>query len=95
MTTLLEEIEDLYNKFSEKAYEPQYLDRKTKELIAFSNSIVIDCKHCMKWHLKSAIAAGASMNEISEVVAIAMTVSAGKARGVAQDIIMGEIKNQK
>lgn len=84
---LLNQIEELYDQFSESVYSSGYLDKKTKELIAFSNSIIIDCKHCMKWHLKEALTAGAKPEEIAEVVALAMSVAAGKMRGVAREII--------
>lgn len=88
MTVLLKEIEELYNSFCNSVYEPRYLDKKTKELIAFSNSVIINCKHCMRHHLRAAIKEGATKEEIAESVALAMSVSAGKTRGVARDIIM-------
>lgn len=94
MTVLLNEIEELYNSFSKAAYEPRYLDRKTKELIAFSNSVIINCKHCMKHHLKAALKEGATKEEIAESVALAMSVSAGKIRGVARDIVMENTLNE-
>ena len=86
---LLKEIEALYDQFADEVYAPRHLDKKTKELIAFSNSIMIDCKHCMKWHLREALEAGASQEEIAEVVALTMSVSAGKMRGIARETIEG------
>ena len=87
MRTLLKEIGDLYTNFTGPVYEAGHLDKKTKELIAFSNSVIIDCKPCMKVHLNQALSAGASEEEINEAVALAMTVSAGKARLAAQETI--------
>jgi AhpD family alkylhydroperoxidase len=94
ISMFLNEFEELHGKFTKIVYEPGKLDRKTKELIAFSNSVIIDCKHCMRWHLKAAAEAGASEEEVAEAVAIAMTVSAGKARSVAKDIIMENCEDE-
>ena len=38
---LLKELDELYNQFSDKAYEPKILDGKTKELIALACSIIV------------------------------------------------------
>jgi|AGTN01.2.fsa_nt_gi alkylhydroperoxidase AhpD family core domain len=87
---ILDDVERLYDTFSRAAYEPRHLDGKTKELIAFSNAVIIDCKHCMRVHYKRAIEAGAAEEEIAEATAIAMSISAGKAMAVAREVI-GEI----
>jgi AhpD family alkylhydroperoxidase len=92
---LLKKVDDLYNKFSNAVYESGHLDNKTKELIALSNSIMMDCKPCMKWHYEHALKAGATTEEIAETVALTMTVSAGKRRHDIQEIIAEYDKNKK
>jgi AhpD family alkylhydroperoxidase len=87
------EHEDLYYKFSDKVYESGVFDMKTKELFAFSNAIMIDCKGCMRSHYKKAIAEGATDEEIAVVIALCMTVAAGKRKGIVENII-AEVKKE-
>ena len=74
---LLKEINDLYERFASSVYRPNFLDEKTKELIALSNSVMADCVPCIEVHYKAAVKAGASREEIAESLALAMSVSAG------------------
>jgi len=90
---LLKEIEELYNKFANEVYKPNILDRKTKELIALSNSVMADCVPCIKYHYKKAVEAGASKEEIAEALAISMSVSAGSKRAKYSSVI-NEVENQ-
>jgi AhpD family alkylhydroperoxidase len=74
---LTKETEELYHRFSENAMKPAKLDRKTKELIAVSCSVVADCNPCIEHHYKQAQDAGASMEEIAEALAIPLAILAG------------------
>lgn len=74
---ILKEMDELWEKFSAKAYKPNILDGKTKELIAVSNSVTADCLPCLEYHYKRAVKAGATKEEIAESIAIAMSISAG------------------
>ncbi len=78
---LLEEVNELYNKFSEKVSSPNHLDLKTKALIAISCSVMADCVPCIEYNYESAVNSGASKQEIQEALAISMSVSAGSKRG--------------
>jgi AhpD family alkylhydroperoxidase len=84
---LLAEINDLYEHFSEKAYKTNILDKKTKELIAVSCSVMADCIPCIHHHYKEAIKAGATKEEISEALAISMSVSAGSKKAKYSQVI--------
>jgi AhpD family alkylhydroperoxidase len=77
---LLDDINELYDRFSDKAYTANLLDKKTKELIAVACSVMADCVPCIEWHYRQAVAAGASQDEISEALAISMSVSSGSKR---------------
>jgi AhpD family alkylhydroperoxidase len=92
---LLREINDLYDRFSNKVYQANILDKKTKELIAVACSVMADCVPCIEWHYQQAIAAGAAKEEISEALAIAMSVSSGSKRakyGPVVEKLEGAIK---
>ena len=77
---LPKDVNELYDAFSEKVAAPGNLDKKIKELIAIACSVVADCAPCIEWHYGQAKAAGANREEISEALAIAMSVAAGSKR---------------
>ena len=52
------------------------LDRKTKELIAIGVALALDCKNCVDGHIKKAIKDGATREELSETIAVALGVAA-------------------
>ena len=72
-----QELTDLVFRFNDAVYEPGHLDAKTKDLIAASNAVVVDCLPCLEYHYKSAIENGATPDEIKEAVAVAIAVSGG------------------
>ena len=74
---LSKDVEQLYDKFAETVYQPNVLDVKTKELIAMACSVMADCVPCIEYHHKKAIEAGATKGDISETLAITMSISAG------------------
>jgi len=67
---------EIYFGFYKETYKPSVLDRKTKELIAIAASLTAKCQGCLEGHLRKALKAGASRDEISEAIAIAIGVNA-------------------
>ena len=67
---------EIYFQFYKETYKPSVLDRKTKELIAISASLAAKCQGCLEGHIKKALKFGATREEISETIAIAMGVNA-------------------
>jgi AhpD family alkylhydroperoxidase len=67
---------EIYFQFYKETYKPSVLDRKTKELIAISASLAAKCQGCLEGHIKKALKFGASREEISESIAIAIGVNA-------------------
>ncbi len=84
---ILKEIDELWEKFSSNAYQPNILDGKTKELIAVSNSVMADCTPCLEYHYKRTVNSGASKEEIAESLAIAMSISAGSKKAKYSAVI--------
>jgi AhpD family alkylhydroperoxidase len=58
----------------EEAYRPGALDRKTKELMGLTASLVLRCDDCIAYHLIQAKESGASQEEIFETFHIALIV---------------------
>ena len=67
---------EIYFQFYKETYKPSVLDRKTKELIAIAASLAAKCQGCLEGHVKKARKFGASREEISESIAIAIGVNA-------------------
>ncbi len=92
---LLKEINELYNNFSDKVYEENTLNKKTKELIAVACSVMADCVPCINWHYQKAAEAGASKEEIAEALAISMSISSGSKRAKYSELIVNLGRNKK
>ena len=67
---------DVYFQFYKETYRPSVLDRKTKELVAIGASLTAKCQGCIEGHIRKALKFGASREEISETIAIAIGVNA-------------------
>jgi AhpD family alkylhydroperoxidase len=67
---------EIYFQFYKETYKPSVLDRKTKELVAIAASLAAKCQGCLEGHIKKALKFGASREEISESIAIAIGVNA-------------------
>ena len=66
----------IYLRFYKETYKASEIDRKTKELIAIAASLGFNCSGCLEGHLKKALEYGATKEEISESICIAMGVAA-------------------
>lgn len=72
----------VFNAFvalEQTAFTGGSLDKVTKELIAVGISIVINCESCMEWHIKQALDAGASEDQIIEAVEVGIEMGGGPA----------------
>ena len=70
-----------------KAFADGALDRKTKELMALSISIVTKCEPCMEWHLDQTMQHGATDQEIYETVDVAIEMGGGQAGAYARFVL--------
>lgn len=68
----------IYGEFYREIYfsEAKHLDTKTQELISIAASLVAKCQGCIEGHLKKALEAGATEEEISETICIAAAINA-------------------
>jgi AhpD family alkylhydroperoxidase len=74
-------------EMEEKAFRDGALDKKTKELMALSISIVTKCEPCMEWHLSQAMQAGAKDEEIFETIDVAIEMGGGQAGAYARFVL--------
>ncbi len=73
---LTPELKNLYMGFYKATYGKSVLDIKTKEFVAIGASLTVGCKGCLEGHLKKAKKVGATSDEIAEVIAVTLGVSA-------------------
>lgn len=66
-----------FMNFVEKAEAKGALDVKTKELIAVALSIAEHCEWCVAFHVKNAIEAGATKEEIMDACFVAVMMGGG------------------
>lgn len=71
-------LKDIYARFYKETYytDKKALDSKTQELIALACSLVAKCDGCVEGHIKKALKEGASKEEISEAIVIAIGINA-------------------
>ena len=74
-------------ELQKKAFQNNALDRKTKELMALSISIVTKCEPCMESHLYKAIKAGATDEEIYDTIDVAIEMGGGPAGAYARFVL--------
>ena len=75
--TLVEDrMKRIYFQFYRESYRKSEISRKNKELIALAASLGFRCEGCLNGHLKKALDFGATKEEISEAISIAMGVAA-------------------
>jgi AhpD family alkylhydroperoxidase len=66
-----------FSAIAQTALAPKALDGKTKELIALGIGIAIRCDDCIAFHIKAALERGATREEISETLGMAIYMGAG------------------
>ena len=66
-----------FSMLAREALKPGALDVKTKELIAIGIAIAARCDGCVGFHVKAAIKAGASREEVLETLSMAIYMGAG------------------
>ncbi len=64
------------NFYKESYFVPSALDLKTKELIAIGCSLVAKCDGCIQGHVRKALEIGATKEEISDAIAVAVGIAA-------------------
>jgi len=84
-----EETMKAFKDWNSRVMAPGELDKKTKELVAVACAYMTCCPYCIEGHAKAAIEAGATKEELAEVIQIAMALAAGARiahRNIALDV---------
>jgi AhpD family alkylhydroperoxidase len=77
MTMIEPRFRELYKAFYKETYfTPTALDLKTKELISIAVSAAVRCEGCLEGHIKKALEIGATKQEISDALVVAVGIAA-------------------
>jgi AhpD family alkylhydroperoxidase len=77
MSMMEPRLRNVYLTFYKESYfTPSALDLKTKELIAIGCSLLAKCEGCLEGHIKKALELGATREEISDAIVIAVGIAA-------------------
>lgn len=77
MSMIEPRLRSIYLTFYKESYfTPSALDLKTKEMIAIGCSLLAKCEGCLEGHIKKALEIGATKEEISDAIAIAVGIAA-------------------
>lgn len=68
-----------FSAIAQAALKANALDVKTKELIALAIGVAMRCDDCIAFHVKAAVQAGASKDEVMETLGMAIYMGAGPA----------------
>jgi AhpD family alkylhydroperoxidase len=84
MSMIEPRIRNIYMAFYKESYfTPSALDLKTKELIAIGCSLLAKCEGCLEGHIKKALEVGATKQEISDAIVIAIGIGAASVMDMA------------
>lgn len=70
---------EAFLQMEKAAYSSGALEKKYKEMIAIGISIVIDCESCLQWHIREALNAGATAEQVLEAIEVGMEMGGGPA----------------
>lgn len=76
-----------YGGLSKAAQTPGALDHKTKELIALGIGVAMRCDGCIAYHARNSVRAGATRQEIAEMLAVAIQMGGGPSMVHAADAL--------
>jgi AhpD family alkylhydroperoxidase len=77
MSMIEPRFRNIYLDFYKQSYfTPTALDLKTKELIAIGASLVAKCEGCLNGHIKKALEIGATKQEVSDAIVVAIGIAA-------------------
>jgi AhpD family alkylhydroperoxidase len=89
---------EAFLKMEQATYSVGALDKKFKEMIAIGISIVVDCESCLQWHIREALNAGATKEQVLEAIEVGMEMGGGPATVTSRfaiDVLEYYTKNDK
>jgi AhpD family alkylhydroperoxidase len=95
LSTALPNVMKSFYALSKASSASGALDSKTKELIALAISVAIHCDDCIAFHTHSALQAGATKEEILEMLGVTVFMGGGSALMYATHVMEAVEELQK
>jgi AhpD family alkylhydroperoxidase len=76
-----------FGALSKAAQAPGELDKKTKELIALAIAVAMRCDGCVAYHARGAHRAGATRQELAEMLGVAVQMGGGPSLNYGADAL--------
>ncbi|MDH4212112.1 MAG: carboxymuconolactone decarboxylase family protein [candidate division WOR-3 bacterium] len=70
---------EAFLEMEKAAFSCGALERKFKEMIAIGISVVVNCESCMQCHIREALNAGATEEQVLEAIEVGMEMGGGPA----------------
>jgi AhpD family alkylhydroperoxidase len=85
LSTFVDDAPDLkrFLSFVETAESDGALDHRTKELVSLAVGVAVRCDPCILWHTDAALEAGATPEEVTEALSVAVVMGGGPALAYA------------
>jgi AhpD family alkylhydroperoxidase len=71
------EVMKAFSNLAQAATVSKALDAKTKKLIALGIAVAVRCDDCIAFHVKAALERGATKDEVTETLGLAIYMGAG------------------
>jgi len=84
---LMPEVGDLYDQFHGEIYKDGTVKAKEKRLMAVVGALVNGCRACMLYQTEEALNLGATVDEVLETCAVAISLGGTMAAGEVTHII--------
>lgn len=82
---------EAWRSFTKIAYSEGCLDLKTRELVALGIGIAMRCKYCIVHHTYAALRAGATRQELVDIMFVNAAMGGGPALGYAETLVLDSI----
>ena len=69
----------VFMQMEKAAFADGKISKGHKELIAIGISIIINCESCLEWHIKQALDAGITTEQIVEAIGVGIEMGGGPA----------------
>jgi AhpD family alkylhydroperoxidase len=91
LAALHPETMQAWRSYTQAALKPGALDSKTKELIALAIGLAVHCSYCIVYHTYTALKAGATRRELTELAFINVMMGGGPSMTYAQTLFLESV----
>lgn len=85
--SMTERQQAIFKEFYNSTRDNQFLSKRESLLVGLAAAMAVNCQPCQRYYLEDCRKAGISKNDIAEVLAKVMAVSAGQKRLQFQEVL--------